>query len=163
MDTDRLVLLGESGGGFMALATPDDMLFAGGGEARLLAGWGVSDHLTIAAGLAGGGMGLWKEGRELQDFDTRITLAAPLVFRFYDLTRVADLEVAAVALSPTDKVDPSPGVRVAVAGGLSTVRVGSFLPMGLLQLSYSYYPEGINNDPTHIVLLGTRVVVNMDP
>jgi hypothetical protein len=89
----------------------------------------------------------------------------PLVLRITNLSRILDVELAPNARwSPSDLRLP-PGVRVGVAYGVSTVRVGPFMPTAMLYLRYEYLPasrDGI--DPSeHLILVGTKVGVDFDP
>jgi hypothetical protein len=158
---DRFALILESRGQAGLYALGDRVAFGGGGGGRLMPAWGVSDRFTWALGIELGGSGLIATG-ETQELDAIITTAAPMLFRWYDLSRVYDLEVAAVAFFTTDDVSLLPGGRVSFATGLATPRVGSFMPVGVLQLSYELHPARGVFPMAHVVSVGTRVGFEVD-
>jgi hypothetical protein len=162
-DTERLVLLVESSGGGSLILTPARSRVGGDGSGRVLLGWGVDSGLTLALGGEFGGRGLLSTRPEDDALGTFFTAGAPLLARFYDLTRVYDVEVAAVAFSPTDEVAPRFGARAVFAAGVTTARVGAFMPLAMLQVTYDYYPASRGEPETHILRLGTRVSLDIDP
>lgn len=161
-DTDRFVLLAESSGGGSLTITPERTRVGGEGSGRLLAAWGVDDGLTLATGAEFGGRGLLSTRPEDDALSTLFTAAVPLLARFYDLNQVYDLEVAAVAFSPTRDVSPRYGGRAVFAVGVPTQRLGAFMPLAMLQLTYDVYPASQGEPLTHVIRLGTRVSLDAD-
>lgn len=158
---DRFTLILESRGqaGFFVLG--DKFAFGGGGGGRLLPAWGVNENFTMAMGLEFGGSGLISAGDE-QEIDAIINSAVPLLFRWYDLSRVYDLEVSAVTFFTTEHISFVPGGRVSFATGLNTPRAGAFMPVGVLQFSYELHPERGVFPVTHLFSVGTRVGFELD-
>jgi hypothetical protein len=161
-DTDRFILLAESNSGASLTINNKRSRPGGGGSGRVMVGWGVSDGLTLATGAEFGGRGLLSTRPEDDALSTLFTAGIPLLARFYDVTSVYDLEVAAVAFSPTRSIEPRYGGRAVFAAGVTTVRLGAFMPLAMLQVAYDVYPSSQGEPLTHIVQLGTRVSLDAD-
>ncbi len=162
-DTERLVLLIESSGGGIVILDDKRTRVGGEGSGRVLLGLGTDNGLTLGVGAELGGRGLLSAQKGDEALSTLVTAGIPLLLRVHDLTKVYDFEVAAVAFSPTRDAKPRFGERVVFAGGVSTVRVGSFMPLAMLQLTYDIYPASEGEPLTHIFRLGTRVSLDIDP
>ena len=165
-DARRFVLLAESFGGGGLIVSRGGVRLGGGGG-RLTFAWGLDQRLTLGIGGEIGGIGTFggEDTSGARALVARFTAAVPLVLRITNLSRILDLEIAPNARwSPSDLRLP-PGVRVGVAYGVSTVRVGPFMPTAMLYLRYEYLPasrDGI--DPSeHLILVGTKVGVDFDP
>lgn len=159
-NADRFVLLLESRGGAQLLLRGSTVVFGGGGAGRVLAGWGPSDRLTIAAGFEIGGTGRFDTEGEVSGV---LGAAAPILVRFVDAGSVIDLEVAATTFLEGARGWP-PGVRAAIGFGLVTPRVGgAFSPSAIFWVGYEYHPARGPEDPFHVIGIGTRVGVDVDP
>jgi hypothetical protein len=167
-DADRLVLYLESRGGGSVNLRGRDVALSGGGAGRLLVGHGLGRGLTLAAGVELGGAGRFErrsqaDGGAVSDITGVIGAATPLILRFADAGEVVDLELAATAFLGGGAVAP-PGLRAAVAWGLVTPRVGgAFSPMALFWVGWEYHPRRGDEAPFHMIGLGTRVGVDIDP
>jgi hypothetical protein len=166
-DARRFVLLAESFGGGGLILSRGGVRLGGGGGGRLTLAWGLDQRLTLGVGAEVGGIGTFggEDDSGARALVARFTAAVPLVLRITNLSRILDLELAPNARwSPSDLRLP-PGVRVGVAYGVSTVRVGPFMPTAMLYLRYEYLPasrDGI--DPSeHLILVGTKVGIDFDP
>jgi hypothetical protein len=162
-DTDRFVILAESFGG-LSLIYQGEVLFGAGGAFRLLPGYGVSDRVTLAAGVELGGSGAVSGvgSEEGQELSARPQGAVPFITRIHDDTFVFDFEAAALAQIYAGTVTP-PGVRGLFGVGIGSVRIGSLMPMALGFVAYEFYPSFRDLPPSHAVRLGTRIGVNFDP
>lgn len=162
--TDRFVFLAESAGVGSLQLQGDEQLLGAGGAGRLLAAVGIGHrYLVGAGGEVGGTAGLEPlRGESVsEEIETRIQLAAPVLFRIHDLTRIYDFELAATALTSPVDFDLQYGVRAQVGAGVLTVRLGDFLPYFLLTAGYEVLPW---EDPAiHVLRVGTRFGVDFDP
>ncbi len=167
-DADRLVLWLESRGGGSVNLRRGDLALSGGGAGRALLGHGVGRAMTLAAGLELGGAGRFErrtrlDGGTESEISGVLGAAVPLVVRFADAGEVVDLEVAATAFLDGGVTMP-PGIRAAVAWGLVTPRIGgAFSPMALFWVGWEYHPRRGDEAPFHMIGLGTRVGVDIDP
>ena len=89
-------------------------------------------------------------------------LGVPLLLRIWDSSRVWDFEVTASSRIDTHGVE-LPGVRGAIGYGLTTLRVGDFMPFAVVWAGYEYQPPDDGGPAEHIIRLGTRVGVDWDP
>lgn len=159
-NADRFVLFLESRGGASLLVRGSTLVFGGGGAGRVLAGWGPSDRLTIAAGFEIGGSGRFDTEGEVTGV---LGAALPVLVRFVDAGSVIDLEVAATTFLEGARGWP-PGIRAALGFGLVTPRVGgAFSPSAVFWVGYEYHPARGPEDPFHVIGIGTRVGVDVDP
>ncbi len=163
-DTHRFVLLAETFGG-PALIFKDGVQLGGGGALRIMPGYGVSDRLTIALGVELGGSGaLSGVGTdEEQEIVARPTGAVPLLLRIHDDTWVYDLELAAITQYYEDSLSIPPGARIALAGGIKTVRIGRIMPIALGFVAYEVEPAYRDLPISHAFRIGTRIGVDYDP
>ncbi len=164
-DTARFVILAESIGGLLMLVTTSGVAFGGGGGFRLLPGYGITDRLTLAAGIELGGTGTLafdadEEGN--QSFTARPYGAVPILLRLHDDTWVYDFEVAALAQYSNKQVSP-PGFRVAFGIGIGSTRIAGLMPIGVGILGYELMPAFADLPMTHTIRVGTRVGLNYDP
>jgi hypothetical protein len=159
--SDRFALILESRGQAGLFILDDTVAFGGGGGGRVLPAWGVNSAFTWAMGLEFGGSGLVSAGAE-QEIDAIISTAVPMLFRWYNLSRVYDVEVAAVSFFTTEDVSLLPGGRISFGTGLSTPRVGAFMPTGVLQISYEVHPPRGVFPTAHVIAIGTRLGFEID-
>lgn len=162
-DSGRFVILAESGGGFGAHIGQGAFRLGGGGAGRLLFGAGLDGRWTLAAGLEVGGAGVLTATDEGTTLVARFQGAVPLLVRLADGLRIYDAEVALTTRWQDETLRMPPGVRVTVGGGLASLRVGSFMPTGVLTLGYEYVPPSGDSAAEHIIRVGTRVGFDWDP
>ncbi len=159
-NADRFTIWLESRGGGSLNVRGDALALSGGGAGRALVGGGISDRLTLMAGLELGGAGRFDlEGKVSAVFGA----AVPVVLRFVDGGQVFDIEVAATTFLDPD-VGLPPAIRVALAYGFVTPRVGgAFSPMATFWVGWEYHPPRGDDPPFHMIGLGTRIGVDIDP
>lgn len=159
-DANRFVLFLESRGQLGLTLRGDSARFAGGGAGRILLGAGLDNDATLAAGLELGG------GGRLGDDDRIVGVlsgAMPVLLRFTDMGRAFDVEVAAVTFLRGVEGWP-PGFRAALAYGFLTPRIGgAFSPQAMFWLGYEYHPARGQDAPYHLIGLGTRIGLDIDP
>ncbi|MDH5675080.1 MAG: hypothetical protein OEZ06_23320 [Myxococcales bacterium] len=163
-DAGRAVILLESGGfGALYFEQGDTYLGAGGGGRALFA-YGVGRRLTLAAGLEVGGFGGLSDNQEgTRRIDATITAGTPLLLRVTWFSRLLDVE-----LTPVVRFDPGadllpPGLRATVGGGYAAMRTGSLMPYLVVYAGYEVHPDRDFNIEGHVVMVGTRVGVDIDP
>ncbi|RLB61898.1 MAG: hypothetical protein DRI90_10320 [Deltaproteobacteria bacterium] len=163
-DTFRFVLLAESFGA-MSLILRGGVQLGGGGALRILPGYGLNDRLTLAGGIEIGGSGaLSGVGTdEKQEIVARPTGALPVLLRVHDDTWVYDLELAALTQYYEDSLSFPPGGRIAVGGGIKTVRIGSIMPIAVGFVAYEIEPAYRDLPVSHAFRIGTRVGIDYDP
>jgi hypothetical protein len=164
-DAYRLVLLAESVGGGGLIVSGGRARLGGGGGGRLTLALGLDQRVTIGLGAELGGIGSFGNedatgGRSLV---ARFTAAVPLLLRITNLSRLVDFELAATARWSSSDLRLPPGVRGAIGYGLTTVRVGPFMPTAVAYISYEYLPPGDGLGAEHLILLGTKVGLDFDP
>jgi len=164
-DAYRLVLLGESVGGGGMIVSGGRARLGGGGGGRLTLAVGVNQRITLGVGAEIGGIGSFGNedatgGRSLV---ARFTAAVPLLLRITNVSRLIDFEIAATARWSSSDLRLPPGVRGAIGYGLTTVRVGPFMPTAVAYISYEYLPPGDGFGAEHLILLGTKVGLDFDP
>lgn len=164
-DAYRLVVLLESVGGGGVIVSGGAARLGGGGGARVSLGVGLSPRYTLALGAEVGGIGSFDaaNGGEGRTLTGRFVAAVPLQLRIYQMSRVMDLEVAAVTRWTTDRVRTPPGFRAAIGYGISTLRLGAFMPSATLRLSFEVLPATNDLPAEYLFLLGTKVGFDIDP
>lgn len=163
-DTDKTVVLLESQGFGAILIRGDDQDLSGGGGARVLLGRGVTSRLTLAVGGEFGGSGTLNPADTEGRLDTSLHVAVPVMLRWFDISRVFDLELAPVVRFDEAGVSSlPPGVRASFGYGLTTMRQGAFMPYVVVWLGYEGH--GLFNDDktSHSLRVGTRVGFDWDP
>lgn len=160
-DAHRFVLYVESRGQLaLNVQSSGGARFSGGGGGRVLLGGGLSDRVSLLSGLEVGGGGRFGEDGSLSGV---LTGALPVLVRFANAGSALDLELAAVSFLEGSKAWP-PGIRAAIAVGFQTPRVGgSFAPHAMFWLGYEYHPRRDDEEPFHVIGLGTRIGVAIDP
>lgn len=164
-DAYRWVVLADSVGGGGMIISDGDVRLGGGGGARLSLGLGVNQRYTLALGAEVGGIASFASsdsggGRTLAG---RFNAAVPLLLRIHNMSRVLDLEVAATARWSIDEVRVPPGARVAIGYGISTARLGAFMPSATVRLSFEVLPASHELPAEYLLFLGTKVGVDIDP
>lgn len=164
-DSDRFVLLLESrGGGELLLGSEGEVSFGGGGGGRLLTAWGIGDRITFGFGAEiGGGGAISESDSGNQEVTATFLAGVPFLLRFRDMSRLYDIEIASTVFFTPDGLVTSPGVRVMFGAGLSTERVSAFMPTAVVQLGYSFHPAALDLPALHILHIGTRVGIDIDP
>jgi hypothetical protein len=161
-DEDRFVILAESLGGATLRVGGGAVVLGAGGGGRILLGYGFSQRLTIAVGGEIGASGTLPETDSgTRTFEAVAASAVPLLFRITDVSRHFDIEVTWRTLYPEGPARH--GVRIGLGYGLSTPRVASFMPYGLLWIGYELFPAQHGSATEHAIIVGTRVGVNWDP
>jgi len=159
-DAGRFVMFIESRGQLALNLRDDSARFAGGGGGRILFGGGLSDRATLMAGVELGGGGRFGDDGELSGV---LYGALPILLRLPDAGSAWDLELAAVTFLEGSRGWP-PGIRAAIAYGFVTPRVGgAFSPQAMFWLGYEYHPQRGSDEPFHVIGLGTRIGVDIDP
>lgn len=152
----------ETGGGPQLRLTKGTLTFGGGGNGRLLAGYGFANRLSLLAGAEFGGNAMVRPGTKASQFVINYLPALPVVLRLHQPTYHVELETAPVALFQADDTRFSWGGRVGVGFGFITLRQRGFLPWAGIAASYEYYAGGAR--PTaHYLRGGLRVGVMWPP
>lgn len=162
-DEGRLVVLLESMGGAALTFTDGQSAFGGGGVGRLLVAGGVSRRLTLGVGFGVGADGELPEtetgGRS---FEAVVAFQVPLLLRVNFISRVFDVEVDVTSRMRDGQLQ-TPGIRLALAYGLSAPRTASLMPYVLAWVGYEIVPGGRGDPTSHIIWLGTKVGFDWDP
>ncbi|MFO0744435.1 MAG: hypothetical protein U1F43_02030 [Myxococcota bacterium] len=159
-DADRFVLVLESRGGAALHIRGSSLGFGGGGGGRVLIGGGLSQRMSLVAGVELGGTGRFDEHGKVTGV---LGAALPVVLRLVDAGSVIDLELAATTFLQGARGWP-PGVRAAIAFGVVTPRVGgAFSPSAVFYIGYELHPARGPDAPFHIIGIGTRIGVDVDP
>ena len=169
-DAERFVLYLESNGGGWVVFRGDRTYIGGGGSARVSAGFGLSDRLTLMIGAELGGQGIIGgesagddgEAAAEQEVAANFVVGVPVVVRAVDASRLYDLELAAIALTNPQSDLFQPGGRVLVGTGLATPRLGALMPTAVFMAGYEFYPAASGLPTTHLIRIGTRVGVGVD-
>lgn len=162
-DANRAIVMAESLGGFGLVVRDGRVALGGGGGGRLMLGWGLDVRRTMAFGLEVGGVADLTENDDgSRAVAARFAAAAPVLLRLRDSLRIVDFEIAPTVRFTEQRIRP-PGFRASVGGGLSTLRLGGFMPHGLLWIGYEYQPSWDGAGPEHSVRIGTRVGIDWDP
>ncbi len=164
-DAGRFVLLLETMGGGQLYITREPIEFGGAGGLRILPAYGITQHLTLAAGVEVGGASTLPKDRDGQrNLDLGFALATPVMVRWQRFTRFVDVEAAFTRRA--DEFDLGVGrngVRVIAGLGLSEVRLASFMPYAGLWTGYELLPETSGGRKTeHVLRIGTKVGVDWD-
>lgn len=162
-DRRRITLNLETSGNAQLRQTEGDWTFGGGGMGRLLVGWGFDGRTTLLFGPEFGGGALVRPNTSASQFVIYYFPAAPIVFRFNQLTWHWELEGAPVALFQADDTRVSFGGRIAGAFGFTTLRQRNVLPSAGLAVAYEYYPRGGGRAPAHFIRGGLRFGFAWDP
>ena len=132
----------ETGGGPQLRFTKGTTTFGGGGNGRLLAGYGFANKLSLLVGPEFGGNAMVRPGTQASQFVINYLPAVPIVLRLHRPTFHLEVETAPVALFQADDTRFSWGGRVGVGLGFVTLRQRGFLPWAGIGASYEYYASG---------------------
>lgn len=160
----RFILIGESMGGASVLIARGQARVGGGGGARLFVGYGFAPNFEWALGFEAGGDAILENEKEEKGLSPRgaFRFAVPTFFRFIDIDRIYDIELAITSRLENRELTPFGG-RVAFAGGVTGLRRLGFMPALQIWVGYELFPEQ-NGFPTqHSIRLGTRVGFDWDP
>ena len=161
-NADRFVLLVESNGGGSMIVSDSKVGFAGGGGGRVLGAYGLGEGMTLGLGGEMGGRGALGDAQD-SNISANFVVGLPLLLRLHSLSRAYDLEAMLTGTSNPADFDFRPGLRLTLAFGLSTVRVGAFMPTILGMLNYEFQPSHEALPTTHIFRIGTRFSISLDP
>ncbi len=164
-DAYRLVVLAESVGGGGLIVSGGQARVGGGGGARLSLGVGINQHYTLTLGAELGGIGSLasSDNTGSRTLTGRFNAAVPLLFRIHNMSRLVDLELAATARWSVDEVRLPPGVRFAIGYGISTARLGAFMPTATVRVSVEVLPASNELPAEYLLFVGTKVGVDIDP
>jgi hypothetical protein len=161
-DFRKWTLSVETGGGPQLRLTKGTLTFGGGGNGRVLAGYGFASKLSLLAGAEFGGNAMVRPGTKASQFVINYLPAVPVVLRLQQPTFHLELETAPVALFQADDTRFSWGGRIGVGLGFITLRQRGFLPWAGIAASYEAYASGAR--PTaHYLRGGFRVGVMWPP
>lgn len=143
-DRDTVTLNAEGGGLASFGSRGDGLRFGGGGAGRLSVGFGLGERYNLRVGFELGGAALLNENIRADDVSVDFLFAAPVALRRNWGPYVGDLELAPIALgNPLVSAPMRYGVRFAVLGGVSALRVRDFLPWtGLVLMGEWVAPRG---------------------
>lgn len=164
-DSDRFVLLAESGAFGSVVFEGSEVAIGGGGSGRLLFGHGFGPQITLALGGEIGGTGAFVDdpdgdGRALV---TTFTAATPLLLRVTHFSRLYDFEVAPTVRIASDQDLLPPGLAASFGIGFATMRSSSWMPYIVVYAGYSYDPPAGGSHSDHSARIGTRVGIDLDP
>ena len=162
-DTDRFIVVAESFGGLSIIIQDESVLLGGGGALRIIPAYGLGDRVTVGLGFEMGGIGGVSQGESEQVVTARPAGGVPFLFRVHDDTWLYDLELSAITQYADGDVRFPPGIRVAPAVGISSVRITGIMPVALGMVAYEYLPPFKDLPASHAIRFGTRVGVDFDP
>lgn len=162
-DRKRFTLSFETEGNVQIRATEGEWTYGGGGDGRILPGYGFDGTHTLLAGVEFGGAALIRPHSSASQFVITYLPAVPIVFRTRTLLWQYDVEAAPIALFQADDTRPSFGFRVGAGLGLLGLRKRDFLPWAGLAASYEYYARGGDRAPAHFIVASVRVGLPWDP
>lgn len=160
-DEGRVVLLAESvGGGALRLAG-SEVSFGGGGGARLMLGLGIR-QLTLGLGFGLTAAATFVETEDgARSFEAVFSSEVPLLVRLTNIGRVFDFVVSYRTLFLDSGTRH--GAHFEIGYGLTTPRVATLMPYGLLWIGYEIFPSSGSLPMEHAFFLGTRVGFDWDP
>lgn len=152
----------ETGGGPQLRLTKGTLTFGGGGNGRLMVGYGFANRLSLLAGAEFGGNAMVRPGTQASQFVINYLPAVPVVLRLHQPTFHVELETAPVALFQADDTRFSWGGRLGAGIGFITLRQRGFLPWAGIAGSYEYYASGAR-PAAHYLRGGLRVGIMWPP
>lgn len=153
----RFVLIAESMGAGSLLIRSGEVRVAGGGSARVLAGYGLNARLELALGVEGGGDAVLEKNEDGSLAPAgAFRFGAPMWLRLHDIDRIYDVELAAISRFEDGQFQPW-GMRAALGGGVTGLRRLGFMPALELWLGYEVFPAQNGESAQHALRLGTRV------
>lgn len=162
-DGRAIIMLESMGSGRIVLGNGDVGL-GGGGGGRILAGYRFDRSYALLSGIELGGGGSFVEKPSGgQTIETVFNGGVPILLRMTSSSRIFDLEIAAVSSVLSGNDSSRSGVRLSMAGGIGTMRQGSFMPYLLMWLGYEHTPGSGSDHTVHTILLGSRVGLDWLP
>jgi hypothetical protein len=153
----RFLVIAESMGAGSLLIQGGTVSAAGGGSARLLAGYGFASRLELAAGIEGGGDAvLAKDEAGSLSPEGAFRFGAPIWLRLHDVDRIYDVELAVITRLKNGEFSQWGG-RFALGGGVTGLRRLGIMPALELWLGYEMFPNQGDDQMQHVLRLGTRV------
>jgi hypothetical protein len=163
-DYARFVMLAESRGQLAITVADGDVGVGGGGQGRVLFGSGFSHDVSLYAGLELGAAAIFvRQPDGTRDLTATLVGGFPVILRFNAMSRFTDIELALTGIYSEEEGRVNPGFRVAVAYGTITERIGAFQPMLGFWVGYEVYPATDTEPVTHLIGVGTRFGLNIDP
>ena len=165
-DAHRFVLLLETNGGGQIYLGRSPLTFGGAGTGRLLAGYGLSDRFTLAAGAELGGASTFPRDKVTgtRSVQAGFLGGVPMLLRYARSTFLADTDLAMTARAPEDNLEGwQYGFRVMQGIGTSEPRIGDFMGYLLFTVGYEIVPGNVQHDTAHILRIGTRLGIDWDP
>lgn len=164
-EAERFVIVAESMGNAGLFVRSDSLALTGGGTGRLLFGAGLDHHWTLAIGGELGATAAYARDAEGErKLEGALSVGIPALIRLHDGLRMYDIDLALTTrIDDGEGLRLPPGFRVTTGVGLAALRIGPFMPAGVLFIGYEYQPprDGLGAD--HILRFGTRVGVHWDP
>jgi hypothetical protein len=161
--TRGFTVIAETNGGGGLILRDGQIALGGGGGGRVLPSIGFSETVALGIGVELGGAAAFEETASGSvSVAVQFMGAIPLLLRIRDGLGVIDLEAAPVFRYVDDAVR-TPGFRVAIGYGLSTLRGGGFMPHAILWLGYEFQPPRLDFGAEHSIRLGTRVGIDWNP
>lgn len=161
-DRDRFTLNLETGGLLLIRASEGKFLPGGGGLGRLLLARGLNEHWSLLFGLEVGGWALFDQSETQTRFPVELIGGAPFVIRHIQKTWHYDFEIAPVTFMSVADLRPSPGGRLGLAIGVSTLRIRGIMPWAGVQLSAEIFPETSYRPTITVLKGGARVGFDWD-
>lgn len=162
-DAGRWTISVEGGGLFtLQRANPGGYQFGGGGSGRLLLGRGINQHWTILAGAELGGTALFDQTDKGTNFPLQFTGALPVVLRRHWVTWHFDFEMAPIAFATGDDYTVSPGGRLGILLGVSTLRIRGIMPWAGVGLAGEYISKAEHRPSRAVAKGGLRVGFDWD-
>ncbi len=162
-EREKLVVHLEGGGVAEAIRMGDRYGVGGGGNGRLLLGWGFGDRVSLLAGGEVGGGAELNPPSEAEQFTLKYLAAAPVVARFHAINWLYDVEAAPVVMLEGDELALQWGARLGFAVGLSTLRARDFLPWAGIAVTVDHYFPGGDRPATQLIRGGLRVGIRWLP
>jgi hypothetical protein len=162
-ERQRWTLSLETAGNVQLRHTLGRFAFGAGGWGRILPGYGISDRLTLLAGVEFGGGAMVRPNTGASQFIINYFPAIPLVLRVHHRTWHYDIEAAPVALFQADNTWPSYGFRFGGGIGFSALRRHDFLPWAGVAASYEHYFAGAGRAEAEFLRADLRVGFVWDP
>ena len=160
-DEGRFVVLAESVGAGALRVSDGDTNFGGGGGGRLMAALGVG-RLTLGVGFGITAAATFVETTDgARSFEAVVSSEVPLLLRVTSITRVFDIVLSYRTLFQDSGARH--GGRVEIGYGLTTPRVATLMPYGVLWVGYELFPAQQGGHAEHAILVGTRVGFDWDP
>ena len=161
----RLVFFGESMGGLQVLMQQDDTNVGAMAVGRFLPGFGISERLTLAAGVEAGVASTFPRGADgRRGVKPAFAAGVPVLLRVAAGSLRFDSEGALVGRAPDGALDAlRPGVRFAQAVGVATLRIAGIAPHVMVFAALEYFPARGGEPEVGILRVGPRLGVDWDP